>query len=189
MKTTSSVPKSVSESDLMALNRPERHILPGAHTSVILEVPYLRSVCQGATYQFKVLSFRLFTASQVFTSLYGTIILGTQPQNLNTTLPYDWHILASSRVQLLNHLDKLLSLCQKSDTVMNWENSQLVPIQRITYLGTLTGSVTLSVSNRFSDQVVQRKSRVLSLSIVTSSSAVVSCSRPHAISREASPSR
>ena len=57
----------------------------------------------------------------------------------------DWFILASSMDQLIEDLDKLLSLCQQLGIVMNREKSELVPRQWIIYLGMLIDSIAVRV--------------------------------------------
>ena len=58
----------------------------------------------------------------------------------------DWLIQASSRGQVLLALDTVLQLCHSLGIVVNWEKSQLVPTQRMLYLGVLMDSVSFRVS-------------------------------------------
>ena len=47
----------------------------------------------------------------------------------------DWLILASSCPLVLQALDTVLRLCQELGIVVNWEKSNLLPAQRVVYLG------------------------------------------------------
>ena len=52
----------------------------------------------------------------------------------------DWLSQAASREQVLLALDTVLHLCHSLGIVVNWEKSQLVPTQRMVYLGVLLDS-------------------------------------------------
>ena len=58
----------------------------------------------------------------------------------------DWLIQASSLVQVLLALDTVLHLCHSLGIVVNWEKSQLVPAQRMMYLGVLLDSLSFRAS-------------------------------------------
>ena len=58
----------------------------------------------------------------------------------------DWLIQAASREQVLLALDTVLHLCHSLGIVVNWEKSQLVPTQRMVYLGVLLDSVSFRAS-------------------------------------------
>ena len=57
-----------------------------------------------------------------------------------------WLIQASSREQVLLALDTVLQLCHSLGIVVNWEKSQLIPSQRMVYLGVLLDSVSFRAS-------------------------------------------
>ena len=108
---------------------------------------YLRFMAFNKVYQFKVLCFRLSTAPQVFTRVMAPVsaILHTLGIRLRRYLD-DWLIQASSREQVLLSLRTVLHLCNSLAIVVNWEKSQLVPTQRICYLGVLLDSVSFRAS-------------------------------------------
>ena len=49
----------------------------------------------------------------------------------------DWLIQAPSRLLVLQALDTVLQLCQELGIVVNWEKSNLIPSQRVVYLGVI----------------------------------------------------
>ena len=108
---------------------------------------YLRFMAFNKVYQFKVLCFGLSTAPQVFTRVMAPVsaILHTLGIRLRRYLD-DWLIQASSREQVLLSLRTVLQLCNSLGIVVNWEKSQLVPTQRICYLGVLLDSVSFRAS-------------------------------------------
>ena len=99
-------------------------------------------------YQFKVFCFGLSTAPQVFTRVMAPVstILHTLGIRLRWYLD-NWLIQASSREQVLLSLRTVLQLCNSLGIVVNWEKSQLVPTQRICYLGVLLDSVSFRASS------------------------------------------
>ena len=121
---------------------------------VYLQVPmhpeshkYLRFVAFGKVYQFKVLCFGLSTAPQVFTRVMAPVsaFLHQSGIRLRRYLD-DWLIQASSQEQVLLALDTVLHLCHSLEIVVNWVNSQLVPTQRMVYLGVPLDSVSFRAS-------------------------------------------
>ena len=99
---------------------------------------FLRFVAFGKVYQFKVLCFGLSTAPQAFTRVMAPVsaFLHQAGTRLRRYLD-DWLIQASSREQVLLALESVLQLCQDLGIVVNWEKSQLIPSQRVEYLGVL----------------------------------------------------
>ena len=77
----------------------------------------------------------------------------------------DWLIQASSREQVLLALDTVLQLCLSLGIVVNWEKSQLIPTQRMVYLGVLLDSISFRAS-----PAVNRVEKLLSIG-----SAFLSC--------------
>ena len=108
---------------------------------------YLRFMAFNKVYQFKVLCFGLSTAPQVFTRVMAPVsaILHSLGIRLRRYLD-DWLIQASSREQVLLSLRTVLQLCNSLGIVVNWEKSQLVPTQRICYLGVLLDSISFRAS-------------------------------------------
>ena len=108
---------------------------------------YLRFMAFNKVYQFKVLCFGLSTAPQVFTRVMAPVsaILHALGIRLRRYLD-DLLIQASSREQVLLSLRTVLHLCNSLGIVVNWEKSQLVPTQRICYLGVLLDSVSFRAS-------------------------------------------
>ena len=106
-------------------------------------------------YQFKVLCFGLSMAPQVFTRVMAPVstILHTLGIRLRRYLD-DWLIQASSREQVLLSLRTVLPLCNSLGIVVNWEKSQLVPTQRICYLGVLSVSFRASPAQKRVDKLL-----------------------------------
>ena len=102
---------------------------------------YLRFMAFGKVYQFKVLCFGLSTAPQVFTRVMAPVsaILHSLGIRLRRYLD-DWLIQGPSREQVLLALRTVLRLCNSLGIVVNWEKSQLVPTQKMIYLGVLLDS-------------------------------------------------
>ena len=122
----------------------------------------LRFVAFGKMYQFKILCFGLSTALQVFTRVMAPVLafLHRSGIRLRRYLS-DWLIQASSRGQVLLALDTALHLCHLLRIVVNWEKSQLVPTQRMVYLGVLLDSVSFRAS-----PAQKRVEKLLSISYV-----------------------
>ena len=108
---------------------------------------FLRFVACGKIYQFKVLCFGLSTAPQVFTRVMAPVsaFLHRSGIRLRRYLD-DWLIQASSREQVLLALESVLQLCHSLEIIVNWEKSQLIPSQRVVYLGVLLDSVSFRAS-------------------------------------------
>ena len=108
---------------------------------------FLRFMVGGKVYQFKVLCFGLSTAPQVFTRVMAPVsaILHRTGVRLRRYLD-DWLIQASSREQVLLALKTVLRLCSSLGIVVNWEKSQVIPTQRMVYLGVILDSVSFRAS-------------------------------------------
>ena len=108
---------------------------------------YLWFMAFGKVYQFKVLCFGLSTAPQVFTRVMVPVsaILYSLGIRLRRYLD-GWLIQASSREQVLLALRTVLRCCNSLGIVVNWEKSQLVPTQKMMYLGVLLNSVIFRAS-------------------------------------------
>ena len=58
----------------------------------------------------------------------------------------DWLVHSQSRERVLQALETVLSLCQELGIVVNPEKSNLVPSQRVLYLGTVIDSLSFKAS-------------------------------------------
>ena len=108
---------------------------------------FLRFVACSKVYQFKVLCFGLSTAPQVFTRVMAPVsaFLHRIGIRLRQYLD-DWLSQASSWEQVLLDLNTVLQLCSSLGIVVNWEKSQLIPTQRMIYLGVLLDSISFRAS-------------------------------------------
>ena len=95
---------------------------------------FLRFVCQGTVYQFKVLCFGLSTAPQVFTRVFSLISSWAYTRGIQL-IRYldDWLILADSASKLTQDLNLILSLCQELGIVVNKGKSDLEPSRQANY--------------------------------------------------------
>lgn len=59
-----------------------------------------------------------------------------------TLFPYinNWLIVVDSKVDLLQHLKQMLNLLQSLGIAVNWKKSNLVPSQRVQYIGAIIDS-------------------------------------------------
>ena len=108
---------------------------------------FLRFMVGGKVYQFKVLCFGLSTAPQVFTRVMAPVsaILHRMGVRLRRYLD-DWLLQASSQEQVLLALRTVLRLCRSLGIVVNWEKSQMIPTQRMVYLGVILDSISFRAS-------------------------------------------
>ena len=122
--------------------------------SLDLQVPmhpesrkFLRFMVGGTVYQFKVLCFGLSTAPQVFTRVMAPVsgILHRMGVWLRRYLD-DWLLQASSRELVLLALRIVLRLCRSLGIAVNWEKSQMIPSQRMVYLGVILYSISFRAS-------------------------------------------
>ena len=108
---------------------------------------FLRFMVGGKVYQFKVLCFGLSTAPQVFTRVMAPVsaILHRTGVWLRRYLD-NWLLQASSREQVLLALKTVLRFCSLLGIVVNWEKSQMIPTQRMVYLGVILDSISFRAS-------------------------------------------
>ena len=145
METLQSVLLSVRAGDWMvSLDLKDAYLQVPMHPE---SRKFLRFMVGGKVYQFKVLCFRLSTAPQVFTRVMAPVsaILHKTEVRLRHYLD-DWLIQASSREQVLLALETVLQLCGTLGIVVNWEKSQLIPTQRMVYLGVVLDSISFRAS-------------------------------------------
>ena len=139
METLQSVLLSVCAGDWMvSLNLKDAYLQVPMHPE---SRKFLRFMVGGKVYQFKVLCFGLSTAPQAFTRVMAPVsaILHRTGVSLRRYLD-GWLIQVSSREQVLLALETVLQLCGTLGIVVNWEKSQLIPTQRMVYLGVILDS-------------------------------------------------
>ena len=97
---------------------------------------FLRFCIQGKHYQFKAMPFGLATAPGVFTKLMAAVggFLRTKQIHIFMYLD-DWLIQNNNKALVMSHLQQSLTVLIDVGLVVNVKKSQLVPSQRITYLG------------------------------------------------------
>ena len=97
---------------------------------------YLRFTLRGRVYQFKALPFGFSTSPFVFTRLI--IVIATFLRRRAITLhPYldDWLARNQNRRKLLEHRQFILLLINSLGLIINYEKSDLVPVQVFTFIG------------------------------------------------------
>ena len=145
METLQSVLLSVRSGDWMvSLDLKDAYLQVPMHPE---SRKFLRFMVGGKVYQFKVLCFGLSTAPQVFTRVMAPVsaILHRTGVRLRRYLD-DWLLQASSREQVPLALETVLQLCRSFGIVVNWEKSQLIPTQRMVYLGVILDSISFRAS-------------------------------------------
>ena len=138
----------------------EGRIFAGSDASRISQIPQVRGGREGLPVQGSLLwTLHSSTAPQVFTQVMAPVsaFLHQSGIRLRRYLD-DWLIQASSREQVLLALESVLLLCQSLGIVVNWEKSQLIPSQRVEYLGVLLDSVSFRAS-----PVLKRVEKLLSI--------------------------
>ena len=115
------------------LHRPERCLSSGPGPS--------RE--QGKSYQFKILSFGLSPAPQVFTRIMAPVSVMLHSLEVWILFCLDnWLVLASSQTEALWTRDTVLDLCCQLGIIINLNKSHLSPSQSVTYLGMVIQSPT-----------------------------------------------
>ena len=145
METLQSVLLSVRPGDWMvSLDLKDAYLQVPIHPE---SRKFLRFMVGGMVYQFKVLCFGLSTAPQVFTRVMAPVsaILHRMGVRLRRYLD-DWLLQASSREQILLALRTVFRLCRSLGIVVNWEKSQMIPSQRMVYLGVILDSISFRTS-------------------------------------------
>ena len=108
---------------------------------------YLRFVALNQVFQFKALCFGLSTAPQVFTWVMAPVSAFLHRLGIRMWRYLDdWLIQASSRPLVLQALETVIHLCQDLGIVINWEKSNLLPWQRVVYLGVILDSTLFRAS-------------------------------------------
>ncbi len=108
--------------------------------------PFLRFAFEGRAYQYKVLPFGLSLSPRVFTKVTEAALVPLRERGVRI-LNYldDWLILSQSRKRLCAHRDLVLKHLSLLGFLVNWEQSKLVPMQRISFLGMELDSVNQNV--------------------------------------------
>ena len=132
---------------LDGLHRPQRCVSPGSNPPGFQEVSEVHGLQQGLSIQGPLL--RPVHGSAGLHPGHGSGFGHfTYFRHSSSAVGYldDWLIQASSREQVLLSLRTVLHLCNPLGIVVNWEKSQLVPTQRICYLGVLLDSISFRAS-------------------------------------------
>ena len=97
---------------------------------------FLRFAIGDRVFQFQVLPFGLSTAPRVFTKCVAVVCAFLRTLGIEI-YPYldDWLLVASTPKELLSHLTRVLSTLDRLGFYVNEQKSQLVPTQRITFIG------------------------------------------------------
>ncbi|XP_066946935.1 uncharacterized protein [Macrobrachium rosenbergii] len=136
METVRMVLSAVRENDFMlTVDLMDAYFQVPVHTSSHW---YLRFTLDRVVYQFKVPSFGLSTAPQVFTRVFTLISVWAHLRGIRLLRYLDnWLVLTNSRLQSLQDRDRLLELCHELGVVINFRKSDLIPKQKVQYLGML----------------------------------------------------
>ena len=97
---------------------------------------YLRFVWEDQVLQFKALCFGLSTAPQVFTRVMGTIATLCHQKGIRLHRYLDdWLIVAKTPLEAQEDTNSVLRITEQLGLLVNWQKSDLVPSQKILYLG------------------------------------------------------
>ncbi|XP_077862457.1 uncharacterized protein LOC144344249 [Saccoglossus kowalevskii] len=96
----------------------------------------LRFVVNGVTYQYTVLPFGLTSAPLLFTKVLRTVV-ALLHKNAADVNPYldDWLIKSQNRNLICQSTERTVSLLLKLGFLINMEKSELIPTQKIVFLG------------------------------------------------------
>ncbi|XP_066965474.1 uncharacterized protein [Macrobrachium rosenbergii] len=160
METVRTVLSAIMENDFMlTVDLMDVYFQVPVHTS---SRRYLRFVLDGLVYQFKDLCFGLSTTPQVFTRVFALVSVWVHSGGI-CLLRYldDWLVLANSHFQLLQDKARLLELCHELGVVINFRKSDLIPKQKVQYLGMLIDTTASSLPLAGSNQHVQEGSEAV----------------------------
>ncbi|CAM4608277.1 unnamed protein product [Leuciscus chuanchicus] len=123
------------------------------HSTSTQTVP---TVCfRGRAYQYAVLPFGLALSPRIFTNVVEAALVPLSEHGVRI-LNYldDWLTLAHSRDQVCEHRDLVLRHLAHLGLRVNWENSKLCPMQRISFLGMKIDSVAMcaQLTNKHADE-------------------------------------
>ena len=140
METLQSVVLSVRSGDWMvSIDLKDAYLQVPIHPD---SRKYLKFVALNHVFQFKALCFGLSTAPQVFTRVMAPVSAILHRLGIRMCRYLDvWLIQASSHPLVFQALDTVIHLCQDLGIVINWEKSNLLPSQRVVYLGVILDSL------------------------------------------------
>ena len=99
---------------------------------------FLRFQFQGTVYQFRVLCFGPTSAPRVFVKIISVVVAFLRKFNVRlASYLDDWLAVNSTKVLLLKDRALVLNLLYRLGFIVNKSKSQLIPIQKIIYLGSL----------------------------------------------------
>ena len=106
---------------------------------------FLRFAFEGQAYQYTVLPFGLSLAPRTFTKCMDAALAPLRLRGMRV-MNYldDWLILARSRSELIEHRAALLEHLEKLGLTVNWAKSSLFPSQKISFLGTVLDSLSMT---------------------------------------------
>ena len=106
---------------------------------------FLRFAFEGQAYQYTVLPFGLSLAPRTFTKCMDAALAPLRLRGMRV-MNYldDWLILARSRSELIEHRATLLEHLEKLGLTVNWAKSSLFPSQKISFLGTVLDSLSMT---------------------------------------------
>lgn len=97
---------------------------------------FLHFMWEGQTYQFQCLPFGLRSAPRVFTNILKPVMALLRRQGIRTIIFLDdMIIMAQSKEELLQQIEEIIQLWQLLGFIINWEKSQLNPVQKNQFLG------------------------------------------------------
>ncbi len=116
------------------------------HVSVLpRHRPFLQFAFEGRAWQFRVLPFRLSLSPCVFTKVVEGALSPLREVGVRIfNCVDDWLILAQFIEQLGDYRDLVLRHLSQFVLRVNWENSKLSPVQRISFLGVESDSVSMT---------------------------------------------
>ena len=107
---------------------------------------YLRFLWKGTLHEFACLPFGLATAPRVFTKLMKPVVAALRHQGIRLVIYLDdILIMAESQALALHHAASTLNLLEGLGFIVNYKKSQLVPCQKIEFLGFLIDSTSLTL--------------------------------------------
>ena len=107
---------------------------------------YLRFLWKGSMLEFGCLPFGLATAPRVFTKLMKPVVGALRQRGIRLIIYLDdLLILAESHDQALHHAASTLNLLEGLGFIVNYQKSQLLPSQKIEFLGFLIDSNTMTL--------------------------------------------
>ena len=130
---------------LDGVSRLEGCILAGSDASGISQVPQICGGGEGVPIQSSLL-WSLHGSSGFHPGHGSCFGISSQDRHSVASIPRRLVDPASSREQVLLALETVLQLCKSLGIVVNWEKSQLIPTQRMVYLGVLLDSISFRTS-------------------------------------------